>query len=181
MLCIVCHEGHHGVHALFGGLSFCEIFIVIAGDSRVNHGDGDFVVICLQLLSRICIGLRIKAELLTKLRDLILYLIKSRQRILCVTAHHTRVGEVVYKLLILLFKLLKSNLGILGAIVVAVIQSVQLVNGLLNGVLQTDEHIVDLFVYECEVTLGAFNVRYLLGNVYSLVAQQVNGVINGAV
>ena len=180
MLSIVRHEGHHGVHALLSGLCLLEVIVVIACHGSVYRGHGYLVVVGLELVGGICVDLRVHAELLTKLSDLILDLVERRQCILGLTAGNARVGEVIYKLLILSFKLLERLLHGIG-ILTAVIEPVELINCLLYGVLQIGQQGIDLLIYESKVIFCALKIGNLLGNIYPLVAEQVDGVINGAV
>ena len=110
----------------------------------------------------ICVGGVVETELITQLSYLLGELVERGERVLDLGIRQAGVGKIVYKLLILLFKLCKSLLGGLGVVGVAFIQPVQLVDGLLHGVLQAEQHIVDFLVYKREVGLGIFNIYYLI-------------------
>ena len=110
----------------------------------------------------ICVGRAVQTELIAQLGDLLGELVERGERVLDLGIGKARVSEIVYKLLILLFKLCKSLLCGFGVIGVAFIQPVELVDCLLDGFLQAEQHIVDLFVYKSEVGLGVFNIYYLL-------------------
>ena len=70
-------------------------------------------------------------------------------------------SEIIDKLLILLFKLLESGRRFLRVAGI-VIQSIKLIDSLLNGILQVNEHIVDFLVYKSKVAFCAFKIGDLI-------------------
>ena len=111
----------------------------------------------------LCVGkAAVEAELVAQLSDLFSELVERCECVLNLGVCKSRVGEVVDKLLVLSFKLREGRLcgfRVLGA---AVIEPVELVYCLVDGVLQLGEHAVDLVVYKRKIFLGVFYIYYLL-------------------
>ena len=190
------HEGDKTLNVLIAGAGIGQIVVIVAGYRLVQSGNGDLVKVALDAIYRILVVLckhtdlicgvwvgkgAVETELLAQLGDLVNELIESAERIVKLVTRETRMLDVVDKLLILTLKLRQSLFCGLGIVDIAVVEPVELVYCLLHGILKSEQEIVHLFVEQSKVALRLLYVVYLIGNVDTLVADEVYGVAESVV